>query len=104
MSPDDQLAAIRAAVDQAIASAHPAPGRATVSVGAAEWDAVLTAAGSLPPGSARVPTGEARGLTLAELAELEHAGEWLAWAAARQWPPAFRVALDAFLEIRTGTW
>lgn len=101
MSARDQLAAARAAADQAIACAT--VGRVQVSVPVAAWDALLATLGVLDAGAARVPRGDAVGMTLAEIALEDNGEAWLEWAVDRSWPPHFQAALAEFVESRTGT-
>lgn len=101
MSTKLRLARVVAAYDQVAASAKP-KGLAVVEVGAAEWNALARALDPLPRCSCevRIPSGDSRGRSLAEVAAAEHGAPWLAWALRRPrgyWPDWFAQALRDFV-------
>lgn len=98
MRPRDRLALVRAAFDQAHASATRGPD--IVAVDRTAWDQMRFALGVLPPDEAIVPKGRSRGRTLGWIAQTPDADEWFEWATRRPdgwWPLHFKAALDALV-------
>lgn len=104
LSASERLAVVRAALDQARAVSEQTTRRAgLVVVGAREWKALIHAIE--PPVEqcvcqVRIPKGDAKGRTLAEVAESTSGPAWFHWAtrrAPRFWPTAFQQALDEFV-------
>jgi hypothetical protein len=110
LSPTERLAVVRACLDQALASVRRSRSPRTVSVGAAEWAALIEAISPTEPRCScrvRVPRGQYAGLTLAEVARSPNGDTWLEWATRRLgsglWPELFDEALDEFLRTHEVT-